>query len=63
VLLIREGSLLLDEDIEHIAAVAKAQDFQLWIEKVCKTAEGCTVFIQDGSVLEEEAAEVAASAE
>ena len=52
VLLIREGSLLDEKNLEMIAKMARKADAQIWIERVSKGKE-CSVIIEDGSVLEE----------
>lgn len=49
VLLIRDGSLLDTDSLAMLAAMAEAQDAQLWIERV--EEGGSTVIIEDGSVV------------
>jgi len=51
VLLIREGSLLDEKNLEMIGKMAAKSDAQIWIERVGKGDE-CQVIIEDGSVLE-----------
>lgn len=50
VLRIKEGSLLDDDGIALIAEMAKAHDYQVWIEKV-DTSGKIGVFIEDGQVV------------
>ena len=49
VLLIRDGSLLDDNNLAMIAEAAKEADAQVWIERVSK-GEECSVIIEDGEV-------------
>lgn len=49
VLLIRDGSLLDEQSLAMIAAMASESDAQVWIERVGNGAE-CSVVIEDGSV-------------
>ena len=49
VILIRDGSLLDDENRASIADIAKERDLQLWIEQVGEGKE-CSVVIKDGHV-------------
>ena len=51
VLLVREGSLLDEKNLEIIAKMAAKRDAQIWIERVSKGKE-CQVIIEDGSVME-----------
>ncbi len=53
VLLIRDGSLLDEDNFATIAAMAEEADAQVWIERVGEGAE-CSVIISDGMVKEEE---------
>jgi DNA repair exonuclease SbcCD ATPase subunit len=53
VLLIREGSLLDEKNLEMVAKMADDADAQIWLERVSKGKE-CQVIIEDGSVLEPE---------
>lgn len=52
VLLIRDGSLLDEENLAMIGAMAEKADAQLWIERVGKGDE-CSVIIEDGNVLKD----------
>lgn len=49
VLLIRDGSLLDEDNLAAVAELAAAHDAQVWIERVGK-GEECSVIIEDGSV-------------
>lgn len=49
VLLIRDGSLLDDENLALLARMAKDAEAQLWVERVGE-GEECTVVIEDGQV-------------
>lgn len=49
VLLIREGSLLDEDNLKLIAEMAAANEAQVWIERVSKGSE-CQVIIEDGMV-------------
>lgn len=51
VLLVRDGSLLDEENLALLAKLAKDNDAQVWVERVGKGAE-CTVIIEDGEVEE-----------
>lgn len=51
VLLIRDGSLLDDENLRIVAEMAKAHDMQVWIERVGK-GEECSVILEDGMIVE-----------
>jgi len=51
ILLIRDGSLLDQKNLEMIAKMAAKMDGQIWIERVGKGKE-CSVIIQDGSILQ-----------
>jgi len=50
VMRIRDGSLIDDDGFAVLENMAETEEYQLWIERVSKTAEGCTVFIEDGAV-------------
>lgn len=50
VLVIRDGSLIDDDTMAVIRDAVAEKDFQLWVEKVSATGEGCTVVIEDGSI-------------
>lgn len=52
VLLIRDGSLLDEENLAMIGKMAEKADAQLWIERVGKGDE-CSVIIEDGNVLKD----------
>jgi chaperonin cofactor prefoldin len=56
VMLIRDASLLDDDGLAIIEQMATAEDYQVWLERVAKNAEGCAVYIEDGAVKEMEAA-------
>lgn len=49
VIFIREGSLLDSEGLKEIAAMAKDQDYQVWIER-CDESGQVGVYIEDGEV-------------
>lgn len=51
VLLIRDGSLLDDDSLAHVAKLAEEHDAQVWIERVGKGQE-CSLIIEDGAVEE-----------
>lgn len=51
VLLIRDGSLMDDDSMAVVAAMAEQRGFQVFIEKVCDDADACTVLIEDGMVI------------
>jgi hypothetical protein len=53
VLLIRDGSLLDDANLELVAEMAKEEDAQVWIERIGEGKE-VSVIIEDGSVKEAE---------
>lgn len=50
VLLIREGSLLDEDNLRLIAEMAATNDAQVWIERVSKGSE-CQVIIEDGEIV------------
>lgn len=53
VLIIRDGSLLDDNSLRELCDEVKANDYQLWIERVAETPDEearCTLVIEDGSV-------------
>lgn len=50
VILIRDASLLDDENLAIIQRAAEREDFQLWVETVHPSGDGPTVVIEDGSV-------------
>ena len=47
VLLVRDGSLLDDNSLQHLAEMAAEQDGQVWLERVGE-GDGCAVVIEDG---------------
>lgn len=49
VLLIRDGSLLDEDNLQMIATMAEKADAQVWIERV-GDGEECSVVIEDGQV-------------
>jgi len=51
IMLIRDGSLLDDDNLEIVKAIAKEYDAQIWIE-VVREDETCNVIIEDGSIKE-----------
>lgn len=51
VILIRDGSLLDDDSLALIAAMAAEADAQVWIERVGRGDE-CSVVIEDGQIVE-----------
>ena len=57
VLLIRNGSLLDEDNLAMIAEMAEESNSQVWLEKVGKS-DDVTVLIEDGMVAEEEAADL-----
>lgn len=52
ILLVRDGSLLDEDNLAMIAQMAAAAEAQVWVERV--GTEGCSFVIEDGRVLEEE---------
>lgn len=62
VIRITDGSLLDDESLAAISDMAKAEDFQVWLEKVDGSGK-CGIVIEDGAVAStpESRAEVAAA--
>jgi energy-coupling factor transporter ATP-binding protein EcfA2 len=50
VLLIRDGSLLDENNLRLVAEMAKEADAQVWIETVTSDAGKCAVIIEDGEV-------------
>ena len=49
VILIREASLFDDKTIEKVKELAKANDFQIWQERI-ESEDPCAILIEDGSV-------------
>lgn len=62
VIRIKEGSLLDDSNIALIAKTAKAQDYQVWLERV-DTSGKIGVVIEDGSVIAVDGQPVAVAGE
>lgn len=52
VLIIRDGSLIDDQTMEVIREMVADAGYQVWIEKVSGTGEGCTLMISEGRVAE-----------
>ena len=52
VLLIRDGSLLDEDNLRMMAEMAQEKDAQIWIERVSEGAE-CQVIMEDGEVAEQ----------
>jgi predicted nucleic acid-binding Zn-ribbon protein len=57
ILLVREGSLLDENNLAMIAKMADEADAQIWLEKVGRGSE-CTVILEDGSIVESEVSSV-----
>lgn len=57
VFIIREGSLMDDDAMLVLAQLAEKHDMQVWVEIVSKDGEGCDFFIEDGEIVETDAAE------
>lgn len=51
VLLVRDGSLLDADGLRLLGELAAEHDAQVWVERVADNATGCTVYIEDGSVV------------
>lgn len=51
VIRINDGSLLDKENLAVLEEIAKAQDFQIWIERVDEGADGAGILIEDGQVV------------
>lgn len=51
VMLIRDGSLLDEENLRVVASLAEQHDMQVWIERVGK-GEECSIIIEDGEVVD-----------
>ena len=51
VILIRDGSLLDQENLKKVAEIADEKGYQVWLERVGK-GEECQVIIEDGRVME-----------
>lgn len=54
VMFAREGSLLDEESRVHLATIAEASGFQLWLEVVDDDAEGAGVWIEEGQAFQNE---------
>ena len=52
VLLIRDGSLLDEDNLRLVAEMAEKHEAQVWIERVGQ-GEECSVIIEDGRITEE----------
>lgn len=52
ILLIRNGSLLDDDNLALLAEIAAERDYQIWLERVGDGDE-CSVIIEDGRILED----------
>lgn len=55
---IRDGSLLDDDSLDTVRALAEEHDLQVWMERV-GDGEECTVVIEDGEVVRRESGESA----
>lgn len=53
ILLIRDGSLLDDDNLKLISEMAFDSDTQVWLEKVSTDPKACSVIISDGNIQEE----------
>ena len=51
ILRVTDGSLLDNDGLQLLEEMAKAEGFQVWIERVADTGEGVSVFIEDGQVI------------
>ena len=52
ILLIRNGSLLDEDNLKAISEMAFDSDHQIWLERVSTDAEACSVIISDGNIQE-----------
>lgn len=52
ILLIRDGSLLDNDNLKAISEMAFDSGHQIWLEKVSENDEECSIIISDGSVKE-----------
>lgn len=48
VLMIRDGSLMDDDTMAVVRELAEQHDFQVWIERVSSTGEGCSIVVTEG---------------
>lgn len=48
VLMIRDGSLMDDDTMQVVRELAEQHDFQVWIERVSSTGEGCSIIVTEG---------------
>lgn len=48
VLMIRDGSLMDDDTMQVVREMAEQHDFQVWIERVSSTGEGCSIVVTEG---------------
>lgn len=61
VALVRDGSLLDDDAMAEVESWARANDFQVWVERVGGTSSPVGVVIEDGQVLADRGRAAAAS--
>ena len=54
ILLIRDGSLLDEDNLKAVSEMAFDSGCQIWIEKVTTDSKACSVIIHDGSIKETE---------
>lgn len=52
VLMIRDGSLMDDDTLAVVRELAEQHDFQVWIERVSSTGEGCSIVVTEGVATE-----------
>lgn len=52
IMLIRDGSLLDEANLKMVGEMAEKADAQVWLERVSADGQGCSVFIEDGTVHE-----------
>lgn len=53
VLIIRDGSLIGTKAMEIMRQQVEEKDFQVWVEKVTDSPEGCSLFISEGKAFTE----------
>ena len=51
ILMIRDGSLLDEDGLAQVAEMAKAGDYQIWLERVGEGQE-CSIILEDGAIKE-----------
>jgi len=51
VMLIRDGSLLDEKNLELIRQMAEENDAQIWLERVAKKGDQVSIMIEDGSIV------------